>query len=90
MIPQYADYIRILPEIVLSIFGMVIMLLDPLLDDRRSRTLSGALALVGSFAAFAATFVQAQSPGYAFCKHGACRFLQYVSFTSSSSPSPPS
>ncbi len=66
MIPQYADYIRILPELVLSIFGMVIMLVDPLLDDRRSRSLSGVLALVGSFAAFAATEIQAQSPGYGF------------------------
>ena len=50
-IPQAVDYIRILPEIVLSIFGMVIMVLDPLVDERRSqRTLGGiALALGGIF-----------------------------------------
>lgn len=66
MIPQAADYIRILPELVLSIFGMVIMVLDPLLDDRRSRSFSGALALIGSFAAFGATWIQSQSPGYGF------------------------
>ena len=27
--PQVADYLRILPEIVLSVFGMAVMLLDP-------------------------------------------------------------
>jgi len=31
IIPQAADYIRVLPEIVLSLFGMAIMVLDPLL-----------------------------------------------------------
>ena len=36
-LPQAADYIRILPEIMLSIFGMIIMLLDPVLDERRSQ-----------------------------------------------------
>ena len=38
---NYADYIRILPELVLSIFGMVIMLLDPLVDERTQPALSG-------------------------------------------------
>ncbi len=28
-LPQSADYIRILPEIVLSVFGMIVMLLEP-------------------------------------------------------------
>ena len=36
-VPQAGDYIRILPEIVLSIFGMIVMLLDPVLDERRSQ-----------------------------------------------------
>ena len=31
-LPQGAEYVRILPEIVLSLFGMTIMLLDPLVD----------------------------------------------------------
>jgi hypothetical protein len=31
-LPQAADYMRILPELVLSIFGMLIMVVDPLLD----------------------------------------------------------
>jgi NADH-quinone oxidoreductase subunit N len=64
--PQAADYIRLLPEIVLSIFGMVIMLLDSLMDERRSQRTLGAIALVGSLAALAATLFQAQYPGVGF------------------------
>ncbi len=59
-IPQGADYIRILPEIVLSIFGMVIMLLDPVMDARRSQRTLGGIALVGAIATLAATLFQAQ------------------------------
>ena len=33
-LPQGVEYVRILPEIVLSLFGMVIMVLDPLVDER--------------------------------------------------------
>jgi len=66
VIPQAADYIRLLPEIVLSIFGMVIMLLDPLMDERRSQRILGAVALAGSLAALAATLFQAQYPGLGF------------------------
>jgi hypothetical protein len=32
-LPQGADYVRILPEIVLSVFGMIVMVLEPLLDE---------------------------------------------------------
>ena len=42
VIPQRVDYIRILPEIVLSLFGMVIMVLDPLLDERASQKTTGS------------------------------------------------
>lgn len=59
-LPLSADYVRILPEIVLSIFGMIIMLLDPVMDERRSQRTLGAIALVGAVAALAATFYQAQ------------------------------
>ena len=34
VLPQAAEYVRVLPEIVLAIFGIIIMLLDPLLDER--------------------------------------------------------
>ena len=65
-VPQAADYIRILPEIVLSIFGMIIMLLDPVLDERRSQKLLGSIALLGSLAALVATWYQSQFPGLGF------------------------
>jgi NADH-quinone oxidoreductase subunit N len=65
-IPQAADYIRLLPEIVLSVFGMIIMLLDPLLDERRSQRTLGSIALIGSLAALAATWYQSQYPGFGF------------------------
>ncbi len=59
-LPHGADYVRILPEIVLSIFGIVIMLLDPVMDERRSQRTLGGIALVGAIAATAATLFQAQ------------------------------
>ena len=65
-IPAAADYIRILPEIVLSIFGMVIMFLDPLLDEEKSQKLLGGIGLAGTIAALLSTWIMAQSPGFAF------------------------
>jgi NADH-quinone oxidoreductase subunit N len=59
-LPQGIDYIRVLPEIVLSVFGMIIMLLDPVMDERRSQRTLGGIALVGAIAALGATFYQAQ------------------------------
>ena len=55
-----ADYVRILPEIVLSVFGLLIMFLDPVLDERRSRRILGGIGLIGAIAALAASFYQAQ------------------------------
>jgi NADH-quinone oxidoreductase subunit N len=66
IIPQGIEYIRILPEIVLSLFGMVIMVLDPLVDDRGAQKLLGLIALIGSVAAIAATLYQSQFPGLGF------------------------
>ena len=66
LIPQGVEYIRILPELVLTIFGILIMLLDPLMDDRRSQKTLGAVALLGSLAAIAATLYQSQFPGVGF------------------------
>jgi NADH-quinone oxidoreductase subunit N len=59
-LPPNTDYVRILPEIVLSIFGMVIMLLDPVMDERRSQRTLGIIALIGASAALAATLYQSQ------------------------------
>ena len=66
VIPHAADYVRILPEIVLAIFGMIVMVLDPLMDEHRSQKTLGGLALVGSVAALIAALFQAQYPGLGF------------------------
>src|SRR5277367_5848082 len=65
-LPQAADYMRILPELVLSIFGMLIMVVDPLLDPESSHQSLGTVALVGALAALASSFWMAQYPGTAF------------------------
>jgi NADH-quinone oxidoreductase subunit N len=65
LIPN-ADYVRILPEIVLSVFGMIIMLLDPIMDERRSQRTLGVIALLGAIAALAATLYQAQQQFWGF------------------------
>jgi NADH-quinone oxidoreductase subunit N len=65
-IPQSTDYIRVLPELVLSVFGMIVMLLDPLLDERTSQRTLGLIAQLGTVAGLAATWYMSQSPGPAF------------------------
>jgi NADH-quinone oxidoreductase subunit N len=64
--PSAADYMRILPEIVLSIFGMIIMVVDPLLDEDSSHKSLGTIALIGALAALGSTYFMAQNPGLAF------------------------
>jgi len=64
--PPGADYMRILPEIVLSIFGMLIMVVDPLLDEDKSHSVLGMIALIGTLAALVSTFCMAEYPGTAF------------------------
>ena len=66
MPPPGADYMRILPELVLSLFGMLIMIVDPLLDEENSHQSLGTIALIGTLAALASTFWMAQYPGTAF------------------------
>jgi NADH-quinone oxidoreductase subunit N len=65
-IPQGVDYIRILPEIVLSVFGIVVMVLDPLVDEEKSQKLLGYIGLGGAVAGLLATWYMAQYPGLAF------------------------
>jgi NADH-quinone oxidoreductase subunit N len=66
MLPKSADYLRILPEIVLAVFGMIVMVLEPLLDEKRSQKLLGLVAAIGTLAALGATWLMAQFPGLAF------------------------
>src|SRR6202167_3456836 len=65
-LPQNADYVRILPEIVLSVFGMIVMVLEPLLDEKTGQKILGLIALAGAGAGLAATWFMAQVPGLAF------------------------
>lgn len=65
-IPQGTDYVRILPEIVLSAFGIVVMVLDPLVDEEKSQRTLGLIAFVGTVAGLISTWYMAQSPGLAF------------------------
>lgn len=55
---QTVDYIRILPELVLTAFGIAVMMIDPLLKPATSRKGLGLLSLAGTLAAIAATFCQ--------------------------------
>src|SRR5580693_3037171 len=70
MLPQAADYMRLLPEIVLTVFGMIVMVVDAAAEgqgkERHIEKTLGTIALIGSLAALAATFIQAQYPGFAF------------------------
>jgi NADH-quinone oxidoreductase subunit N len=65
-LPQCADYIRILPEIILSLFGIAVMMLEPLLDEKTGQKVLGVIALVGALAGMAGTWFMAQTPGLAF------------------------
>jgi len=65
MIPSDA-YIRLLPEIVLTLFGCVVMLAEPMLPPGRSRKPLGAIAFIGCVGAVAATIYQSGLPGEAF------------------------
>ncbi|HYM76009.1 MAG TPA: NADH-quinone oxidoreductase subunit N [Candidatus Dormibacteraeota bacterium] len=67
-IPQGEDSIRILPVLVLSGFGIVVMLLDPLVDEEKSQKTLGVIAFLGTLAGLAATWYMAQSPGLAFSR----------------------
>jgi len=65
-IPQSIDYIRILPELILSAFGIMIMVLDPLVDEEKSQKTLGFIAFVGAVAGLLSTWYMARSPGLAF------------------------
>ena len=59
--------LRILPEILLTLTGVLVMLLEPLLPANRSRKPLGALAILGALAAIEASAWQMRLPiGTAF------------------------
>jgi NADH-quinone oxidoreductase subunit N len=65
-IPNAEEYLRILPELVLSAFGIAIMVLDPLLNQETSQKILGRIALAGAIAALASTWFMSEFPGLAF------------------------
>lgn len=54
--------LRILPEVILTVVGVLIMLVEPVLPRRRSRRSIGWLAVAGSIAALAASLYQYRLP----------------------------
>jgi NADH-quinone oxidoreductase subunit N len=65
MFPPIQDLYRIAPEIVLCGFGMLVMLLAPLVPKARQGVLAG-VALVGAALALVATIFPAMHPGAAY------------------------
>jgi NADH-quinone oxidoreductase subunit N len=65
MFPPLQDLYRIAPEIVLCGFGMLVMLLAPLVPKQRHGVLTG-IALVGAALALASTFYPATHSGLAY------------------------
>ncbi len=64
-VPRGAEYLRLLPEIVLALAGTLVMVLEPLTPARRKRWL-GYLGQAGLWAALAGAVAAHSSPGPAF------------------------
>ncbi len=65
-LPTGVEYLRFLPEIILTVAGTLIMILEGLAGDRPRRTGSGALAVLAIVLAIGASVAAAAHPGYAF------------------------
>jgi NADH-quinone oxidoreductase subunit N len=63
---SFGDYVSILPELVLSVFGVIIMLADPMMDPRASRKPLGWIGVAGCVAAIVATIYQLTTPTVGF------------------------
>ena len=63
--PTNAEYFRVLPEIILTLFGTLIMFLEAVLDDDQKRVL-GPLSIVGLAAALGGAVAANSDPGPAF------------------------
>jgi NADH-quinone oxidoreductase subunit N len=57
------SYVRILPELVLSLWGVIVMVVEPLLPERGSHKSLGIFSFIGTLVAMAASFYQASDPG---------------------------
>src|SRR5258708_13088724 len=65
-IPQSVDYIRIMPELVLSALGIIVMLIDPVVDEKTSQEFLGRMVVGGGLFGIGAAWYMVQSPGLAF------------------------
>ncbi|HEY1270337.1 MAG TPA: NADH-quinone oxidoreductase subunit N [Terriglobales bacterium] len=68
MIPQLtsADYIRLLPELILIVFGTVVMMAEAFVDQQSDRKSLGVIALIGAVLSIFASFYQAGHMGLGF------------------------
>jgi len=64
MLPAASDYLRFLPEILLTAFGIAAMMLEAV--ARGKRTWLGVLSLIGIAAAFLTNFYSYTNQGAAF------------------------
>ncbi len=62
MNPDFS-YVRILPEIVLSVWGVLVMLIEPLLPERSAHKSLGIFAFIGMLVAIGASLYQTNYPG---------------------------
>ena len=58
------SYVRILPELILSAFGLIVMLVEPLLPQRGTHKSLGIFSLIGTLAAMVASLYQTNYPGW--------------------------
>jgi len=58
------SYVRILPELILSAFGLIVMLVEPLLPKRSTHKSLGIFALIGTLLALVASLYQTNYPGW--------------------------
>ena len=65
-LPTGVEYLRLLPEIILTVFGTLLMLIEGITGDRPRRTVSGALTVVAIVLAAGASIAAGAHPGYAF------------------------
>jgi NADH-quinone oxidoreductase subunit N len=65
MFPPIQDFYRIAPEIVLCVFGMLVMLLAPVVPKTRQGVLAG-ISLLGAALALASTYYPFTQPGLAY------------------------
>jgi NADH-quinone oxidoreductase subunit N len=76
---QPTDMLRILPEIILCGFGILVMVLDPFIASRK-RSWLGWLALAGVLAAAGGTWWTSANPGLAFGRSIAADHFSFYFF----------